>query len=118
MKFATVIYTDGRTLPPDRTCQAQGGTAGMLQLVNVSSRPGSFGVLLRVCRRRAYLSQEQLAARADLSERMVRNLETGRVRLPRLNTVRLLADALQLGEPERERWFEAARQCHVAVWRA
>ena len=78
------------------------------RLVNDSLPPGSFGALLRVCRHRACLSQEQLAARAELSERTVRNLEAGRVRSPRTDTVRLLADALQLGEPERESWFEAA----------
>src|SRR5262249_46701407 len=70
---------------------------------------GSFGALLRGRRRRALLSQEQLAARAELSERTVRDLETGRVRSPRLDTVRLLADALQLTGPERESWYEAAR---------
>jgi transcriptional regulator with XRE-family HTH domain len=78
------------------------------RLVNDSLPPGSFGALLRACRHRACLSQEQLAARAELSERTVRNLEAGRVRSPRIDTVRLLADALQLGEPERESWFEAA----------
>jgi transcriptional regulator with XRE-family HTH domain len=64
-----------------------------------------FGALLRAFRHRAYLSQEQLAARAELSERTVRNLEADRVRSPRNDTVRLLADALKLTEPERESWF-------------
>src|SRR6516165_3283274 len=80
----------------------------MDQLVSAPSWPGSFGTLLRASRHRAYLSQEQLAARAELSERTVRNLEAGRVRSPRTDTVRLLADALQLNEAERESWFEAA----------
>ena len=82
----------------------------MEQLVSGLLPPrGSFGALLRGRRRRALLSQEQLAARAELSERTVRDLETGRVRSPRLDTVRLLADALQLTGPERESWYEAAR---------
>jgi len=81
----------------------------MEQLISAPSRPGSFGALLRARRHRAYLSQEQLAARAELSERTVRNLEGGRVRSPRADTVRLLADALQLNEAERESWFEAAQ---------
>jgi transcriptional regulator with XRE-family HTH domain len=70
---------------------------------------GPVGALLRVFRRRACLSQEQLAVRAELSERTVRNLEAGRVRSPHASTLRLLADALELGELEREGWFAAAR---------
>src|SRR5215831_11225208 len=65
------------------------------------------GTLLRAFRRRACLSQEQLAARAELSERTVRNLEAGRERSPHNDTVRLLADALELGDRERESWFAA-----------
>jgi transcriptional regulator with XRE-family HTH domain len=76
----------------------------------VSAPPdGPVGAVLRAFRHRACLSQEQLAARAELSERTVRNLEAGRVRSPRAATARLLADALELGEPERESWFAAAR---------
>jgi transposase len=81
----------------------------MEQLVSASPAAGSFGALLRARRHRALLSQEQLAARADLSERTVRNLEADRVRSPRADTVRLLAGALQLGGPERESWFALAR---------
>jgi len=82
----------------------------MEQLVIAAPPDGSIGALLRACRRRALLSQEQLAARAELSERTVRNLEAGRVRVPRTDTVRLLADALQLSGPERESWLAAARE--------
>jgi transcriptional regulator with XRE-family HTH domain len=70
---------------------------------------GSFGALLRAFRHRAYLSQEQLAARAELSDRTVRNLESDRVRSPRHDTVRLLAGALALTEPERQSWVAAAQ---------
>ena len=69
----------------------------------------AFGALLRACRQRAHLSQEQLAARAELSERTVRELEAGRVRSPRTDTVRLLADALGLTGPQRDSWFAAAQ---------
>ena len=69
---------------------------------------GTFGALLRACRRRAWLSQAQLAAQAHVSERTVRSLEAGQVRSPRAETVRLLADALQLSEPERASWLAAA----------
>lgn len=47
--------------------------------------------------------------RAELSERTVRNLEAGRVRSPRNDTVRLPADAPGLTEPDRQGWFAAAR---------
>jgi transcriptional regulator with XRE-family HTH domain len=80
----------------------------MEQLVSAPPPNGSFGALLRTRRRRALLTQEKLAARAELSVRTVRNLEADRVRSPRHDTVRLLADALQLSEPERETWFAAA----------
>ena len=81
----------------------------MEQMASPPPPDGSFGALLRAFRDRAYLSQEQLAARAELSERTVRNLEAGRVRSPRSDTVRLLADALALTEPERQSWVAAAR---------
>jgi transcriptional regulator with XRE-family HTH domain/tetratricopeptide (TPR) repeat protein len=68
----------------------------------------TFAALLRVRRRQALLSQEQLAARSGLSVRAVRNLEQGRVRSPRGGTVRLLADALHLAGRERTEFEEAA----------
>ena len=71
----------------------------MEQLASAPPPDGSIGALLRAFRHRACLSQEQLAARADLSERTVRNLEADRVRSPRTHTVRLLADALALTGP-------------------
>src|SRR5215831_8316016 len=80
------------------------------QVLEVPLSPrGSFGALVRECRHQAFLSQEQLAERAELSERTVRNLEAERVRSPRPDTVRLLADALELTGPERAGWFAAAR---------
>src|SRR5262252_11132609 len=87
----------------------------MEQLVSasVAAPRGSFGAFLRAYRHRALLSQEQLAVRAGLSERTVRDLEAGRVRSPRDDTVRLLADALQLSGPQRESWFAAARGVHL-----
>jgi len=82
---------------------------GMGQLPGGPPPDGSFGALLRAFRHRAYLSQEQLAARAELSERTVRNLEADRVQSPRTDTVRLLADALALTKPERQSWVTAAQ---------
>ncbi|HWM97066.1 MAG TPA: helix-turn-helix transcriptional regulator [Streptosporangiaceae bacterium] len=56
---------------------SQGASEGedMAQLASAPPPDGSFGALVRAFRHRAYLSQEQVAARAELSERTVRNLE-------------------------------------------
>src|SRR5215510_16134623 len=81
----------------------------MEQPVSAAWERSSFGAILRAYRHEAYLSQEELAARAELSERTVRSLEAGRVQSPRTDTVRLLADALELSQADRKRWFEAAR---------
>ncbi|MFE0524954.1 helix-turn-helix domain-containing protein [Streptomyces sp. NPDC058954] len=67
------------------------------------------GLLLRNHRRRAGLTQRHLADLATVSVRAIRNLEQGKVRWPRLHTVRLLADALRLGAREREALLDAAR---------
>jgi transcriptional regulator with XRE-family HTH domain len=64
-------------------------------------QPGNrFGMLLRSWRLRAGLTQERLAERAGLGVRTVRYLERGQVR-PQSETVRLLADALQLDADDR-----------------
>ncbi|MFD0374441.1 helix-turn-helix domain-containing protein [Streptomyces sp. NPDC127112] len=60
-----------------------------------------FGVLLQRYRKRAQLSQKTLADLSTVSVRAVRNLELGRVAAPRRETVRLLADVLQLSTHER-----------------
>lgn len=51
-------------------------------------------VLLRARRERALLSQEELAARAGLSVRTVRNIETERLTRPHPETVRRISEAL------------------------
>ena len=56
----------------------------------------SFAALLRMWRSRARLFQEDLAQRSTISERTVRNLESGRARVPHRDTARLLADALEI----------------------
>jgi transcriptional regulator with XRE-family HTH domain len=55
------------------------------------------------------LTQEQLAGRAGLSERTVRNLERGRIRRPYPDTVRRLAEALELTGRHRDQLEAAAR---------
>lgn len=73
-----------------------------------------FGVLLRAYRERGLLSQEQLAERSGLSARAIGDLER-RVRRPRGESVRLLADALGLVGQERERFEAAARSLPLAA---
>src|SRR5262245_38049112 len=69
----------------------------------------SFGDLLRRLRTAAALSQEDLAERAGLSRHGISDLERGARHAPRLETVRMLADALALSEPDRQALLIAAR---------
>ncbi|MDQ3694472.1 MAG: helix-turn-helix domain-containing protein [Chloroflexota bacterium] len=69
-----------------------------------------FGRLLRRHREAAALSQAGLAERAGLSERGISDLERGRRKNPRLETVRLLAEALGLAADDRAALLAAARQ--------
>ncbi|HZP54500.1 helix-turn-helix domain-containing protein [Actinocrinis sp.] len=66
-----------------------------------------FGALLQHYRRRAGMTQTQLADFSTVSVRAIRDLEAGRARRPRRDTVRLLADALRLTD-ERRSTLEAA----------
>jgi predicted ATPase/DNA-binding XRE family transcriptional regulator len=75
----------------------------------VSDSPTSFGVLLRQLRSAASLSQEALAERSGLSVRGISDLERGLRYAPRLETVRLLADALALTGEDRAALLAAAR---------
>ena len=69
----------------------------------------SLAGLVRAHRGRLGLTQEELAERAGLSERTLRNLERGRIRRPYPDTVRRLADALQLTGAHRDQLEAAAR---------
>jgi predicted ATPase/DNA-binding XRE family transcriptional regulator len=69
----------------------------------------TFGETLRRYRASAGLSQEGLAERAGLSVRGISDLERGARTFPRLETVRMLADALELDEPDRAVLLGAAR---------
>jgi len=69
----------------------------------------SFGALVRRHRLRAGLTQERLAERARLSARAVADLERLPGRRPRLDTAALLADALELRDPERAVFLAVAR---------
>src|SRR5215208_1254204 len=70
--------------------------------------PG-FGDLLRRHRTAAALSQEELAERAGVSVRALSDLERGVHRAPRLETVRMLADALGLEKQDRADLLVVAR---------
>jgi transcriptional regulator with XRE-family HTH domain len=61
----------------------------------------SFSILLKNARKRAGMTQRQLADLSTISVRAIRDLELERTRAPRIQTVRLLADALRLGEARR-----------------
>nr|WP_191910310.1 tetratricopeptide repeat protein [Microbispora cellulosiformans] len=65
--------------------------------------------MLRGLRIRAMLTQEELAALSGVSERQIREIESGRVPMPRAGTVRMLADALDLS-PEDRAAFQLAAQ--------
>jgi predicted ATPase/DNA-binding XRE family transcriptional regulator len=63
---------------------------------------------LRGFRRRARLTQEELAERAGVSVRTIRSLESDRLSSPRLSSVRALAEALGLEGEERQRFDRLA----------
>jgi predicted ATPase/transcriptional regulator with XRE-family HTH domain len=74
----------------------------------------SFGDLLRRLRSAAGLSQEALAERAGLSRNGISDLERGARQVPRLETVRMLADALALTDADRQAFLAAARPALLA----
>src|SRR5205814_1894311 len=73
-----------------------------------------FGPLLRRYRLAASLSQAALADRAGLSTDAITALERGRRTSPRLETVALLADALQLDPADRAALIAAATRTPAA----
>ncbi|RDI62750.1 ATP-binding protein [Nocardia pseudobrasiliensis] len=67
-----------------------------------------FGALLQRARLRAGMTQEQLAERAGVSVRTIRRFETDANTNPRVETVRLLADALRLPPAARDELLASA----------
>jgi tetratricopeptide (TPR) repeat protein/transcriptional regulator with XRE-family HTH domain len=94
----------GTAFPPGDAAQPEQGRSGT----------GPFGVALRQRRVGARLTQEQLAARAGLSARAVSDIERGRVRYPRPESVRLLGCALGLTGLELDRFRALARAAYWA----
>src|SRR4051812_6823356 len=76
--------------------------------------PSRLANLVRRYRTAAALSQEALAERAGLSVRAISDLERGIHRVPRLETVRLLADGLALDAAGRTELLAAARPQDMA----
>ncbi len=75
---------------------------------DTDGRGRSIADLLLDLRVQAGLSQEELAERAGLSVRTIRELEAGRVARPRKDSVRLLSEGLDLGSADAERFLAAA----------
>ncbi|MBB4910792.1 helix-turn-helix domain-containing protein [Actinophytocola algeriensis] len=73
----------------------------------MAARP-AFGAVLRTYRRGAGLTQEELADRAGLSVRAIRNLEIGRTERPQRQTVTLLGRALRLSDTDQAALLAAA----------
>ncbi|MCA9880916.1 MAG: helix-turn-helix domain-containing protein, partial [Thermomicrobiales bacterium] len=69
----------------------------------------AFGQLLRRLRHAADLTQEQLAERALVSPRSISELERGSTHWPRIDTINLLADGLELAGAERAAFVGLAR---------
>lgn len=85
--------------------------AGNMLPVPSQEAPSSadrFGELLRAFRRHADVTQRQLAGRAGLSAGAVRDLEQGRTRSPKPESVRALAAALALDDGDAEKLQTAA----------
>ncbi len=67
-----------------------------------------FGVVVRAQRTRLGMTQEELAARAQLSVRGIGKIESGEIAAPRPHTVRILAEAFGLTGDARDEFCAAA----------
>jgi transcriptional regulator with XRE-family HTH domain len=74
-----------------------------------------FGLILRLLRHRADLTQEELASRTGLSVRAISNLERG-VSAPRHATVAALLDGLELSAAASEELRHAARTKRLSAY--
>src|SRR5579859_5635810 len=75
----------------------------------VSDQQTSFGTLLKRYRMVAGLTQEALAARAQISARTIADLERGINRIPRHDTFELLMSALDLTAQQRALFLAMVR---------
>lgn len=79
---------------------------GMIMAAPVA---GGVGALIVAHREARGLTQEDLANRAGLSVRAISDIERGRTRSPHGRTIRLLAIALELSQPELRRFLDLRR---------
>jgi predicted ATPase/DNA-binding CsgD family transcriptional regulator/Tfp pilus assembly protein PilF/DNA-binding XRE family transcriptional regulator len=89
---------------PESEIQARRKRGGRLD------EPHSFGELLRGYRVRARLTQEALAAKAELSVRGIADLERGTRRFPYLDTVRRLSHSLELSPAQHDELVKAGHR--------
>ncbi|HLL50259.1 MAG TPA: helix-turn-helix domain-containing protein, partial [Thermomicrobiales bacterium] len=80
-----------------------------------NSEPSSLGHLIRRLRLRAALSQEELAVRSGVSARAISDLERGQRTSARFETIRLLADALELSAEDRALLTQAAQTPFIEI---
>src|SRR5579862_7885084 len=90
--------------PPWRLAPADAG-----EVLVAESAQASFGELLSRHRRAANLTREDLAEKARIHSRTIAGLELRKTHKPHRDTVRLLADALELTGTAREEFEAAAR---------
>ncbi|RSS60448.1 XRE family transcriptional regulator [Streptomyces sp. WAC06614] len=85
---------------------------------SADSAESPIGALIRSHRLRIGLTQRELADLSTISVRAIRDLEQGKARRPRTDTVRLMADALRLGPRARAALEAAAQQGRAggAAW--
>jgi transcriptional regulator with XRE-family HTH domain/tetratricopeptide (TPR) repeat protein len=81
-------------------------------------RATTFSEFLRYYRRRAALTQEDLAARTGLGVRTLSDLERGRVQTPQAQTVDLLVTGLGLNATEAAEFVALARSSQTSAPRA
>lgn len=96
-------YTSVKPVNARRSVNSGSAERGVANMSSVQ-----FGVLLKNARRRAGMTQRQLADLSTISVRAIRDLELERTRSPRAETVKLLADALRLNDSRRAELAHAA----------
>ncbi|MGP3983165.1 BTAD domain-containing putative transcriptional regulator [Streptomyces sp. KR80] len=77
---------------------------------STESATAALGRQIQSLRKRAHMSQQELAAKSGLSTRALRDIERGRVQRPQLRTLQRLTGALDLADAEVSEIHAAARE--------